>query len=312
MARPTGDDVLGSGVSLPAYSALLAASVALFLFWGGPLWTQPREASHVMRFAVSYLAMIPLVAGLLRLLGRFDWPRLLTALGTLWGIKLVATSALYLALARGTAVRLEPAAAPRPSAPPAPALYEPAGGGFASGVVRGRLRGPAVDAAVVYVAAAAPGRAPDEGGEVAFTIAGARFDRPLYLARATDRLRVSNHDGRLHTFHVHRGAEPLANQPLPPDGRPQELPAPDPGEYHVRSDADPATETWLVVVDHPYAVETRGEFELAGVPAGAIRLVVVAARDGRLLRAERGIVLAAGATVDVELEPTLVVARSHP
>ncbi len=82
---------------------LVALSVALFLFWGEPLWTARREASHVGRFAFSYLLVIPAAALLLAAYRRLTWSHLVGATGTAWGIKLVVTSALYFSLTRGTA-----------------------------------------------------------------------------------------------------------------------------------------------------------------------------------------------------------------
>ena len=55
----------GSGLPAPALLTLLAASVGLFLVYNGLLWRAPREASHVARFAVSYLVVIPLAVAFL-------------------------------------------------------------------------------------------------------------------------------------------------------------------------------------------------------------------------------------------------------
>ena len=52
--------VAGTGLPIWGLVGLIAVSTLLFLLWGGPLWESSRSASHVGRFAVSYLAVLQL------------------------------------------------------------------------------------------------------------------------------------------------------------------------------------------------------------------------------------------------------------
>ena len=114
--------VPGTGLPAAPYALIVVISVALFMVWGGLLWRAPREASHVWRFAVSYLVVIPLAAVALLAVRRLTWAHVTAATGSIWAIKLLVTATLYMFLARGTNTRLE--AAPVSSAslhhPPAP------------------------------------------------------------------------------------------------------------------------------------------------------------------------------------------------
>ena len=85
---PSGRSFLGSGMPVVAYGLLLVGSVCLFVVWGGPLWRVTHTDSHVSRFVVSYLSIIPISAIILLALQRFTWTHFLTAIGTLWAIKL--------------------------------------------------------------------------------------------------------------------------------------------------------------------------------------------------------------------------------
>ncbi len=298
-------DVLGSGLALPLYVALVAVSVALFAFWDGPLWTQPAEASHVGRFAVSYLAVIPLAVVLLGLVRKLSWRHLLTTLGTVWAIKLLITSAMYTALAGGTATVLEPATAPVPSAvdaAPGPRAYEAATTAFESGSITGAATLPSDGAwaVVAYVVQPGTGAPRPEPREIQMTIANGAYDQPIYLATIDDDLTVVNSDPRLYTAHLYGDDGSPANQTVPPNGH-ASLPDLEPGLYRIRSDSATA-ETWLLVVDHPYAaVATDGAFELANVPAGAREVTVIAVRGDRALRAtaEATVTPTAPATLDV-------------
>src|SRR5690606_28532047 len=74
-----GGTFLGSGLSMPAYGAVLVASVALFVWWGGPLWS--ASGSHGTRFAVSYLAVVPFAAAALAIARALSWIRLANTIG---------------------------------------------------------------------------------------------------------------------------------------------------------------------------------------------------------------------------------------
>src|SRR5207248_1367930 len=76
---------------------------------------------------------VPLAALALRALGRWSWTHLGASVGAIWGVKLVATVALYLVFARGAAVELQPAVARRATATVVESGYQPAPGAFAAG-----------------------------------------------------------------------------------------------------------------------------------------------------------------------------------
>lgn len=298
----------GSGLPLGAFIALLSASIGLFLVWNGLLWRAPREASHVSRFAVSYLAVLPLGAALLLALRRFTWPHLVTTTGAVWAIKLVVTAGLYEAFARGTATQL--VAAP----PPATALLSAAprrddyraATSFSAGAVRGHVRrgGERIAGAVVFLDRPAPGRAAPAPETVDLVISGSRYAEPLYLARVDDAIRVLNRDGVLHIAHVTGAGTTPPNRPVPPFAEPQRLSLPEPGLYHVRCDNHPGEAAWIVVVDHPYAVrsDAGGAFALEGVPAGDARLVVAAAEGPVLRRAELHAVVRPSQTTELSID----------
>jgi hypothetical protein len=309
----TKPQIPGTGLTLGLFGAIVAVSVALFLVWGGWLWAAPRGTSHLGRFVISYLIVLPLAAVALLAVERWSWPHLLAAVGTIWCLKLVVTALLYLALARGTAVRLEPVNL-EPSATrarPTEAAYHAAVDG-AHGTLAGRLTvaGQPLGDAIVYLDRPPPGRPLSAGRPVELVVEAARYDRPLLLVAARDTVRVHSRDAALHTVHLHEGDRVLGNQPLPSHGA-LTLPLRRPGLYHITCDNHRQETAWLVVVDHPYAATTgaHGDFQLAAVPAGALTLVAVAVTADGLLRATRALTVAAGAAARMDLTLTPLAPR---
>ncbi|HEX2570764.1 MAG TPA: hypothetical protein VH877_14500 [Polyangia bacterium] len=307
----TKPQIPGTGLPLGLFGAIVAVSVALFVVWGGWLWTAPRETSHLARFTVSYLVVVPLAALALLAVHRWSWPHMLAAVATIWCIKLVVTALLYLALARGTAVQLDPARL-EPRAPPAEqplTTYHAATGGDPHGALAGRvtLSGQPLVGSIVYLVAPPPGRPLTPGAPVDLMIEQARYDRPLTLALVGDTVRVHSRDGELHTVHLREELAPtgervLGNQPLRP-GAVVPLPMRKPGRYRLTCDNHRQETAWLIVADHPYATTTGpgGGFYLPAVPAGALRLEALAVTAGGLAQAHRALTLADGATAQIEL-----------
>lgn len=270
-------------MSLAPYGVLVLFSVALFLLWGGPLWTAGRGASHVTRFAVSYLAVLPVAALLLFNARQLTWSHLIAATCSAWGIKLVVTSGLYFALAGG--VGLAPAApqAAVPHGEPKAAVsadYRPAKGHFDRGAIRGSLlrAGAPVSGAVVLIDDPRPGLpllATDEPARL--TIGDSRHQGAVFLARSDQPLLVESDGAALHTLHLYAGGRAILNVPIPAGERARSFTAPEPGIYDVRCDTHPAERATLVVVEHPYATRTgeRGEIELAGVATGPLELLII-------------------------------------
>lgn len=305
------ETIPGSGLNLAAFLFLLVTSVALFVGWGGVLWSAPREASHATRFAVSYLAVIPLAAIVLVALRRLTWAHLVTSTGAVWAFKLVITAVLYQFTARGTATDLR-AVAPPPSAilgnraEPRPDYHAAEPGAFAAGTLRGRVRlgGKAVGGAIVFLDTPAPGRAAPAAEKVELVIEGARYGGPLYLAHVDDEIRFANRDGTLHTARFSGAGRLPATLPMPPGSGPRRVVFPEPGVFRVRCDNHAGEGAWLVVVDHPYATRTAadGSYALEGVPAGVARVIAVTAPGLSAQQGKATTVVRAVETVELDVD----------
>lgn len=280
--------VPGTGLSPIVYGLLVALSVVLFLFWGGPLWTAQREASHVGRFAFSYLLVIPAAALLLLAARRFTWSHLVGATGSAWGIKLVVTSALYFSLARGTA-HMPTAAVTTSSAKGRAALvldYAPAKAEFARGTLTGSVvqGGAPAPGAVVLIETPRPGLAlsPDVQ-PFKMTVEGSRYRGLVYVGRTDTTFEIDSKDAVLHTLHLYElgsagaASRAIMNVPVPAGGTPRPFTAPETGIYEARCDTHSSERATVVIVDHPYVARTddQGRFTLADVPEGPLTLVVI-------------------------------------
>lgn len=280
--RPPTKTVPGTGLSPVPYLLLVIFSVVLFLFWDGPLWTAKREASHVMRFLVSYAAVIPAAALLLLAARRFTGSHLVAATASTWAIKLMFTSTVYLVIARGTAHI--PVAAPLPPSSSTQATsgweYRPAKGQFAHGAIKGAVvlgKTPA-PGAVVLVERPLPGaELADAKGPLHLWVGGGRYSENVYLGQVDQDLAIDNKDPSLHTLHLYERGRTVSNVPVPATDKPHPLVTPDPGVYEARCDTHPTERATLVIVDHPYIVRagSGGEFTLTDVPVGPVTLIVV-------------------------------------
>jgi len=88
------------GLARGQFLAILAVSVALFVWIGGPVWAHLRT-SHLGRIGWSYAAIPPLVAVALLRNGRFGWLRLLEGSALIALTKLVLTAVVLMAFALG-------------------------------------------------------------------------------------------------------------------------------------------------------------------------------------------------------------------
>ncbi|HVY48967.1 MAG TPA: carboxypeptidase regulatory-like domain-containing protein [Minicystis sp.] len=303
--------VPGTGLGALPWIALVTVSTALFLFWGGPLWSAPREASHVARFVGSYASVLPLAAALLLSLRRFTWERLVTTTGSVWAVKLLVTAVLYQGLARGTATRLVATAPPTHKAAPR-AEYHAAPPGFEGGRLVGKVAFGADARAVVLVEAPAAGAAAPAPVAVPLVIRDGRYAESLVLARVGDTLDIENRDATLHTVHVASGPRELLNRPLPPGGSVEHFSVDETGTFHISCDLHPAERGTLVVVDHPYATRTAsdGSFALDAVPSGPARVVVLG-EGGRAVRATVPVARGRATRIDVGLD-AIVTLPEHP
>lgn len=284
---------------------LVTLSVVLFLLWDGPLWSAPREASHVGRFVVSYLAVVPLAVVALAAARQWSWGHLVATTGSAWAIKMVITAVLYEAFATGTAGQFEPRPAPKQTLAATSDAYRPASGDFASGRIHGTVRhGDApVASAVVYLDRPAPGRPLGEQNPVKLELGANGLGGPLYVASRTGGITASNTGSALHTVHLFEASRSLFNAPIPPSAS-RSLKVPRAGLYQLRCDPHPAERAWLLVMDSPYVTTTNalGQFSLDGVPAGEVRVVALGAVDGRLQRVRRSVEFLPGAGVELTLD----------
>lgn len=304
------ETIPGTGLPGWAFALIVLISTGLFLVWDGLLWKTTPHASHVGRFAVSYLAVLPLSAAALALFKRFSWDRLITTTGTAWAVKLVITALLYEAFARGTAVHVDTAKpAPTPSRVSTAERieYKAAPGAFEEGEVRGLVRagpkGKGIEGAIVFLEEPNPGKALNKGRRVELRIEGMRLGQRLWLLHTNDEIQLTNGDSVLHTAHVHAGNKAIANEPLPPQSEAHALRALEPGVYalkcanHANSKDESAT---LAVVDHPYAVRSDkdGSFVIKNVPAGHLKIKALSEDSMAAQSAE----LKSGGSVDILFE----------
>jgi hypothetical protein len=280
-----GGTVLGSGLNKLEYAALLLLSVGLFLAYGGLLWRSEAHTSHVMRFVVSYAAVVPMTIVVLLLKRGFSWSRMLTAVGTLWAIKLMITAPLYYAFGPGGGMWGEPELQARATSGGAEVVgdaaataseYMSAQGDFEHGTLHGVVEDAAAGEAVVMLDKPTEGAARPDPADVTLQITERGYEHGIYVAHVGDLLSVANHSSRLQTVRL-VGKSTSSNAPVPPSGTagPRELE--DAGVFSIRSDNDPNLRTTLVVIDHPYAVVVGedGSFRLSQVPAQDVTIVVV-------------------------------------
>jgi hypothetical protein len=302
--------VPGTGLPVHAFTALVAASTALFLWWGGALWSAPPEASHVARFAASYLAVIPAAALLLIALRQMSAAHLLGTVGMAWALKMLITFAAYHLLARGTATELQPAPPRTASASPrAVQRYRPSAGPFAAGAISGAVRDRGAPArAVVYLELPPPGAPPPPRQAAEIQVRDLTYVRPFQLVHLGDPLLARSLDPVLHTLQLSLeggGGPERSAHPLPPAGAAVPVPLSRVGLHCLSCANHRSEEGWLLVLDHPYSAMTddRGHFRLDQVPAGAVTLVALSlaeAADPRALG--RVVELASGGTATLDLD----------
>lgn len=80
-----------------------------------------------------------------------------------------------------------------------------------------------------------------------------------------------NHDALLHNVHLYLGRKSLANLATPAGAAPVTKTFDQLGEVAVLCDIHPEMSAYILVLDTPYAAvtDTRGRYEIAGVPPGS-------------------------------------------
>lgn len=298
--------VAGTGLPIWGLAGLIAFSTLLFLLWGGPLWESSRGASHVGRFAVSYLTVVPAAAALLWFRRAFSWGHLAATCGLAWAAKMVVTSFLYSAVAPGTATTLQPRQAPSAQAPAAPVFrYRPAGGDFARGVLEGTVqrRGHPVQA-TLFAVKPPPGLPLPAPSAHELMVVNAAYAPPLTVVSLHDTLTAHNADHALHTLRLSSDGRLEATWPLPPNAGAVPVPLPHPGLYRL-SCANHRTEAgWLLVLDHPYVARSGadGRFRMDGVPAGPLALAAISLQPDGLWRVDSTVDASASRPLLLDIE----------
>lgn len=88
------------GLDRSQFLVILAISVGLFVWIGGPVWSHLRT-SHFERIAWSYAAIPPLVAAALARNRRFEWLLVVEGSALIAIVKLLFTAVLLMAVAIG-------------------------------------------------------------------------------------------------------------------------------------------------------------------------------------------------------------------
>lgn len=298
--------VVGTGLPIWGLAGLITFSALLFLLWGGPLWESSRGASHVGRFAVSYLAVVPAAAALLSLRRTFSGGHLAATCGLAWAAKMVVTSLLYYAVAPGTAATLQPREAPSAPAPAPPiSRYHPAGGDFARGALEGTVQRHGHPAqATLFAVKPPPGLPLPAPRARELVVLGSAYAAPLTVVSLHDTLTAHNADRTLHTLRLSSDGRLEATRPLPPNAGAVPVPLPHPGLYRL-SCANHRTEAgWLLVLDHPYVARTDadGRFRMDAVPAGPLALAAISLQPDGLWRVDSTVDASAARTLLLDLE----------
>jgi ferredoxin/plastocyanin len=285
----------GSGLSIIDIVVGTVLASVIFFLWDGPLWNVPLGTSAVPRLVIMTIACPFLALASMATHKRFGLVPWVNASSIVVGGAYLVVSTLYVFLSPGAARIYAPketwteatviAANNAPSEPP----YVAATSAFGAGTIRGRVhaRDAAIAGALVFVEHPAPGRTAGAAPQASITVGAGGYSPHLTVARAGERLTLANETSKFHTFALSRRGRPAKNVALQPRAPSKNVAAPAPGEYEIACASHPDEHARLVVLDHDYHAFTneKGEFELTQIPAGAVRLMVVApGPEGRLVK----------------------------
>ncbi len=306
---------MGTGLAWVDLAILLAASVTLFLFYPQTLWQAPSGASHVARFAVSYMAVIPLAAAIIYWrLRRVDTAELTATVLIVWSVKMMITVGLYHGLAQGVSAELEPATTPTHLAHSQGRVYHGIPG-FVGKRLAGRITLPSARGAaraVVYLQGLSRGK------PVAAALRGhgqvLRLERhtmvpALSVAVLDSSLLVSNASDATIVLAGERDGRHVFNIPVVPGTEARAVRLNKSGLICFSARVGPTRgSSWVQVVDHPYftVADERGNFVLDDVPEGSYELVALGVDAGtrELLSSRSSIDVATAGVVTLGL-------RSH-
>lgn len=253
---------LGCGLSGAALLAILTISVAIFLFWGGPLWSTRPGATHTGRIVASYAAVIPLVAACFLMMRRWSWVQLASSVAVVWSGKLIVTSSLYAYFATGSVQIYSPAPVVAEPAPATPAHPLASTGEIGRSEIAGVVLDHGTPASGVVVVARTVARTALPARRIDLVISEARYDHPIYLASVRDTVIVRNTDRGLHNVRARSEHRTVWNVPVPAGGEAKSLPL-SVGVVELACDEHPSEHATLVVIDREPAAITDADGRFA-------------------------------------------------
>jgi len=304
---------LGTGLSWIDLALLMVLSIGLFLVYPTLLWRAPAGSSHVGRFVVSYLAVVPAAAVLLFYRRRrVPLAELSTTVLVIWAIKMVVTVGLYHVMASKVRVVLEPHAAPSTFVHASGHHYRPipdfTGRALAGRVVGGD--GKPIAGVVVVLGGLAEGRPlPSSLQAPTLEVRAEGLAPKLQVVPFGASLQVENHSSKTVVVTGEHDGRSVFNVPVVPGEKPRRVRMNKLGliELSLRV-GDAAGAGWVLVVDHPYyaVTDSDGHFAFADAPVQSVGVTALRADllpDGQAPTAAA--VLAAegeGAPADTSLE----------
>jgi hypothetical protein len=296
-----------TSLTLADLVGLTIISTMLFLIYPGLLWQSPVGASHVDRFVVSYLAVIPLAAGatLLRW-GRIRALELTVAVALVWAVKMLVTVGLYHLMVQGTAPHLEPAHTESriPQAAENPYVVV---SGFQGATLAGRVvdrDGKALMNALVVLPSVERGKPFLESSSIGKLEYDARgMNPPLGVLLLGQRMTLRNLTDStvvLRATLADRGAFNIAVLPQETVSTAKQQHR---GLMRIHAGtAESGATGWSCVVGNPYFAwsDSNGAFSIADVPAETHDLQVYAVVDDRLFGTNARVATGTGIELTVE------------
>jgi hypothetical protein len=276
---------MGTGLRWAELAMLIVVSTVLFLVWPTLLWKTTRDASHVSRFAVSYLAVIPLAAAILA----FRWRRvplreLSAAVLIVWSVKMLITVGLYDGFVTRGRTKYEPPAAPDHFVHAQKHAYTPVPG-FRGRTVEGKAEiagGGVAHGAWIYAPALHEGLpvSPSAKREVTnVVVRNDRIEPSLLVVPMGTSIHFQNAAGATVVLSGQQNGRTVYNAPVVPGGDGRSVRLDKPGRVRFSARVGPSEGVFIVqVVDNPYIARARddGTFSIENLPPGNVELIALA------------------------------------
>lgn len=282
-----------TSLSLADLVGLTIVSTILFLVYPNLLWRAPVGASHVGRFVVSYLAVIPLAAGATWLrLRRIGWFELVGAVAIVWAVKMLLTVGLYHFMVQGTAAHLEPAHTENSISHRVEASYV-ALAGFEGTTLAGRVidgEGNPVSGALVVLPDAERGKPfPASMPESRLVYGPDAVTPALGILPVGGRMQLSNRTAATVVVRATLAGRGAFNLAVLPGERVATAKQQHRGMMRIQAGTgDEIAPAWSYVVANPYFAWSDGEgaFSISHAPVETHALDVYAVAGGRLYGAQ--------------------------